>query len=362
MGFAAIARVTDNQWVTCTTKDSISFGLKPGDVLEIETTICNEVRKTKEPVFIDNVKKDDVYSNHHSSKLYEFQSYVSVPIIRKDGSFFGTLCAIDPKPAKVNTPEITGMFELFSDLISFHLNAIEELNASTAELKEERYNSELREQFIAILGHDLRNPLATTRMAADILMKISKDEIVKRQAGTIKSTSYRMAGLIDNMLDFARGRLGEGIIISRNPCRETLHKILEQVVKETEIMTPGRSIDLELDLKESINCDENRIGQLFSNLLGNAVLHGSAEHPIRIFASSQNGEFVLSVTNCGEKIADSAKPHLFQPFYREKIKPGKEGLGLGLFITSEIAKAHGGEMEIKSTDEETCFTFRMPLE
>lgn len=362
MGFAAIARVTDNQWVTCTTQDNISFGLKPGDELEVETTICNEVRLNKKPVFIDHVKKDEDYCDHPTPQIYKFQSYVSVPIFRKDGSFFGTLCAIDPKPAKVNTPEITGMFELFSDLISFHLNAIEELHASTAKLEEERYNSELREQFIAILGHDLRNPLATTRMAADILMKISKDEIVKRQAGIIKSTSYRMASLIDNMLDFARGRLGEGIIISRNPCQETLQKTLEQVVKEIEIMTPGRKIDLELDLKDSVNCDENRIGQLFSNLLGNAVIHGSEEHPIKISAYSRDGEFTLSVSNGGEKIADSAKTHLFQPFYREKVKPGKEGLGLGLFITSEIAKAHGGEMEVKSTDEETCFIFRMPLD
>lgn len=361
MGFAAVARVTDDQWITCTTKDNISFGLKPGDELEVETTICHEVRQNNKPVFIDHVREDDFYCNHPTPRIYKFQSYVSVPIYRKDGSFFGTLCAIDPQPAKVNTPEITGMFELFSDLISFHLNAIEELNASTAKLEEERHNSELREQFLATLGHDLRNPLATTRMAADILMKMSKDEIVKRQAGIIKSTSYRMAGLIDNMLDFVRGRLGEGIVISRNPCQKTLQKTLEQVVKETEIMTPGRKIDLELDLKDSINCDENRIGQLFSNLLGHAIIHGSEEHPIKISACSKDGEFTLTVSYRGEKIPESAKSHLFQPFYREKVKPGKEGLGLGLFITSEIAKAHGGEMEVKSTEEETSFTFRMPL-
>lgn len=362
MGFAAIARVTDDQWITCTTKDDIAFGLKPGDELKVETTICHEVRQNEQPVFINHVKEDNFFCNHPTPKLYKFQSYVSVPIYRKNGKFFGTLCAIDPNPANINTPEITGMFALFSDLISFHLNAIEELHASEAKLEEERRNSELREQFIAILGHDLRNPLATTRMAADILMKISSDEIVKRQAGTIKSTTYRMAGLIDNLLDFARGHLGEGIMISRKSCRESLQKALEQVVKETKVMTSGREIELELDLKNSVNCDENRISQLFSNLLGNAVVHGSEEHPIKVLAFSKDGEFRLSVTNGGEKIPDSAKDHLFQPFYREKNKPGKEGLGLGLFITSEIAKAHGGEMEVTSTEEETCFTFRMPLE
>lgn len=151
MGFAAIARVTEDQWVTCSVKDSISFGLKPGDELKVETTICHEVRQKNEAILIDDVQKDPQYFDHHTPVIYGIQSYISVPIYRKDGSFFGTLCAIDPKPARIKTPEILGMFKLFADLIAFHLQALDEKNLVIEELKEEKQTAVLREEFIAIL-------------------------------------------------------------------------------------------------------------------------------------------------------------------------------------------------------------------
>jgi GAF domain-containing protein len=123
MGFAAIARVTDDKWIACSVRDEINFGLKPGDELKLETTICNEIRQSGNPVIIDDVKNDEIFAHHHTPALYGFQSYISMPIIRQDGAFFGTLCAIDPNPNKLNNPEIIGLFKLFADLISCHLNA-----------------------------------------------------------------------------------------------------------------------------------------------------------------------------------------------------------------------------------------------
>ncbi len=124
MGFAAVARVTDEQWIACSIRDEINFGLKPGDELKLETTICNEIRQSGKEVIIDEVSKDPLYTNHLTPALYGFQSYISIPINRKNGNFFGTLCAIDPKPAKLNRPETINMFRLFADLISFHLHSI----------------------------------------------------------------------------------------------------------------------------------------------------------------------------------------------------------------------------------------------
>lgn len=361
MGFAAVARVTEDKWITCTTKDHIAFGLQPGDELEVETTLCHEVRQKKESIFIDYVETDPEYFCHSTPLKYGFQSYVSVPIILKDGSFFGTLCAIDPKPAKVKTPEIIGMFTLFADLISFHLEAVEKLKFSETELAEEKRNSELRDQFIAILGHDLRNPLATTRMSADILSLVSTNPEVLEQAEIIKSTSYRMNGLIENILDFARGKLGEGIQVNIKSDVTGLKKSLVQVVKEIQTVSPQREIDLQFDLTEPFSCDANRVAQLFSNLLSNADTHGAKDSPIKVEAITTKEEFFLSVFNKGEPVPASAKKHLFLPFYRENIKPEKKGLGLGLFIASEIARAHEGSLEVISTIDETCFTFRMPL-
>jgi PAS domain S-box-containing protein len=125
MGFAAIARVTENKWIALCVRDEISFGLQPGGELKLETTICNEIRQSGQEVIIDHVAEDAAFFNHHTPAMYGFQSYISVPIIRKDGSFFGTLCAIDPKPANLHTSAITGMFRLFANLIATHLSAFD---------------------------------------------------------------------------------------------------------------------------------------------------------------------------------------------------------------------------------------------
>ena len=123
MGFAAVARVTGDNWIACSVRDDIAFGLRPGDELRIETTICNEIRQHREPVVINNVAEDEVYCGHQIPAMYGFQSYISIPICLPDGSFFGTLCALDPKPHVLKTPEVIGMFKLFAELIAFHLDA-----------------------------------------------------------------------------------------------------------------------------------------------------------------------------------------------------------------------------------------------
>ncbi|WP_262711711.1 GAF domain-containing sensor histidine kinase [Antarcticibacterium arcticum] len=361
MGFAAIARVTEDKWVTCTTRDEIAFGLKPGDELKVETTICDEVRRYDEPVFIDNVQLDEHYSCHPTPKMYGFESYVSVPIYKQDGSFFGTLCAIDKKPAVVKSDEVMGMFRLFADLISFHLHTIEKIKTANINLEDERKNSVLREQFIAILGHDLRNPLATIRMSSDILLKFAKEDLVKRQAAMIKSTTFRMEDLIGNILDFARGQFGEGILINKKSNLHDLEDILDQIIAEIETMSPDQNIEHDFQLNKEFSSDANRIGQLLSNLLGNAVIHGDHSRSIKVTATTLNDEFKLSVINGGKKIPESEMEQLFKPFYRKGPGNGKQGLGLGLFISSEIAKAHGGKLSVHSTEEGTSFTFSMPI-
>jgi GAF domain-containing protein len=105
MGFAAVARVTEDRWIVCSVRDEIAFGLQPGGELKVETTICHEIRQNREPVMIDHVDEDDAYCGHPTPAMYGFQSYIAMPIILPNGTFFGTLCAIDPKPARVKTPE-----------------------------------------------------------------------------------------------------------------------------------------------------------------------------------------------------------------------------------------------------------------
>jgi signal transduction histidine kinase len=358
MGFAAVARVTEDRWITCSVRDEIAFGLVPGSELKVETTICHEIRQSGQAVIIDQVSLDPAFADHHTPAMYGFESYISVPIIRRDGTFFGTLCAIDPNPAKLNNVHITGMFNMFAELISFHLSSIEQLQAAEKKLLEEREIAELRDQFIAILGHDLLNPVAATLNAAQLLLRMPADERVTKMARIIQDSSYRMKGLIENILDFARGRMGEGIMLDPK-YDENLGAVLQHVITELRIIWPDTIIDANIDLNGEVYCDSRRIAQLFSNLLGNAITHGEKDAPVKVEAHNHNGEFTLNISNSGTKIPDEAMEKLFHPFSRGDVRPGQQGLGLGLYISSEIAAAHGGELTAESTDEQTSFTLRM---
>jgi phosphoserine phosphatase RsbU/P len=244
------------------------------------------------------------------------------------------------------------------------LNARDQSRSSEAvaraDLKDERETSELREQFIAVLGHDLRNPLASISAGARILLRRPRDETETRVLQMMETTVTRMSGLIDNVLDFARGRLGGGITLSRDASRP-LEPVLRQVVDELSAAMPDRMIETDFRIVGPVNCDRSRIGQMVSNLIGNALTHGSPDKPVKVVASTGNGMFELSIANAGTPIPEAAMPNLFQPFFRGQVRASLQGLGLGLHIASEIAKAHEGTLSVTSTADETRFTFLMPL-
>jgi sigma-B regulation protein RsbU (phosphoserine phosphatase) len=229
-------------------------------------------------------------------------------------------------------------------------------------LASERETAELREQFIAVLGHDLRNPLAAISAGARILQRSGALQQHKelRVLDMINTTVTRMSDLIDNVLDFARGRLGGGITLSRDANRP-LEPVLEQVVDELRTASPRRVIETAFEITEPVDCDRTRIGQLSSNLIGNALTHGAPDQPVRVGAKTQGGELTLWVANAGEPIPAEAMEKLFEPFFRGDVRDSRQGLGLGLHIASQIAQAHGGRIDVTSTPDETRFVFTMPL-
>jgi signal transduction histidine kinase len=361
LGFAAVARVTETRWVACAVRDEIAFGLVPGGELEVATTLCDEIRASGEPILIDHASEDARYCGHPTPAKYGFESYISVPIYRGSGEFFGTLCAIDPRPARVKTPETLTMFRLFAELITFHLDAHERLRRSERALLGERESSELRDQFIAVLGHDLRNPLGAIDAAASVLSRAGLPGKSAEMALMIKRSAARMADLIHNVLDFARGRLGGGLTVARAP-DPPLGAMLDQVIDELRTASPARTIESDIVLDRPVSCDSGRIGQLLSNLLGNALEHGDTDAPIRVKARTHADRFELSVANHGAPIPPHLHDRLFEPFYRAAFTPQRPGLGLGLYISSEIARAHGGRLRVSSIDGETVFTLDMPSE
>jgi sigma-B regulation protein RsbU (phosphoserine phosphatase) len=228
-----------------------------------------------------------------------------------------------------------------------------------AETKAEREAAVIREQFIAVLGHDLRNPLGAVAAGIRLLQRDPRDDRGPEILAQMNKSVDRAAALIDDVLDLARGTLGGGLTVDRN-ADAPLTPILEQIVAEMAVIASEHSIESSIFIEEPVYCDRGRIAQLASNLLSNATAHGSRDQPVRFEARTNGDRFLLSVANGGEPIPQEVLPRLFQPFFRGEARPSRNGLGLGLFIASEIAKAHDGKLEVTSTDVETRFTLTMP--
>lgn len=230
--------------------------------------------------------------------------------------------------------------------------------AQEKEVARARELADLREQFIAVLGHDLKNPLAAVASGTRLLVR--QPERAGEIAAHVERSIGRMEALIDNILDFARGRLGGTFYITRDMDRP-LVPVLLQVIDELRAVHPERVIVTDIELDDVVQCDCLRIGQLLSNILGNALVYGAVDVPVVVRARAEGGVFALSVRNGGPTIKPADLGRLFEPFFRAGGRGNREGLGLGLYICAEIAKAHGGTIGVTSERGETCFVLRMPL-
>jgi signal transduction histidine kinase len=356
MRFAAVARVTAERWIAMAVRDQLSFGLQPGGELALETTICNEIRQHRQPVAFNEARTHPVFSTHHTPRIHGLQSYISVPIFRGNGDFYGTLCAIDSVARNVERPEIVESLQLFAKMIAEQLDSTEFVSRTARALADAESMGGLRDQFMAVLGHDLRNPLGTMSMSTSALLYREKDPTALKLLGAMKRACDRMAELISNILDFARGQLGSGIEATLLPDAE-LGAALQQIVDETRIAQPDLRIVTDIRIERVVVCDRRRLAQLFGNLLSNAATHGDRTQPIAVSAATHDGVFELRVTNAGPAIPADKLARLFHPFTRGSNEGS--GLGLGLHIASEIARAHGGTLTVESADGRTTFTFVM---
>lgn len=360
MRFAVIARVTDTSWTACAVHDMINFGLKPGGELVLNTTICNEIRQHHQPVIFGQASTHPQFSTHPVPRQYGFESFVSIPIFLGDGEFFGTLCALDPLPAKLDDPHVIKTLQLFTKLIAAELKHEEQRELNASALHDARESAKLREQFIAVLGHDLRSPLSAIQIGADLLQSKPMDAGSGRIVKHIQRSGERMAEMIENILDFARGRLGGGIPVNLQS-QGDLAAELQHVIEEVRGSYPEREIQASMAIGHAVTADSRRIGQLLANLLNNAVAHGAVDQPVVVSAHCDGQVFELSVTNGGQPIPQGKIGRLFQPFSRAADASPQPGLGLGLYIASEVAKAHGGSLTVSSTAAQTRFVFTMPL-
>jgi signal transduction histidine kinase len=357
--FTAIARVTETTWTACATYDTLGFGLVPGGQLVLETTICDEIRNSGAPVVFTHASQHPRFSQHHTPRIYGLESYASVPIFRPDGSFFGTLCAIDSSPGDFDEAHILRSLELLAELVGNYLDTEERLEKAQVELSDAHQVAELRDQFIAVLGHDLRNPLQSISIVTESLELEPHSDRQQRMYDHITASVTRMEGLVSDVLDFARGRLGGGIPLALRTA-DSLDNALQQVVNEVATATGRSDIAVHMQVAGNVMCDPNRLAQLLANLLTNAAQHGDSTAPIELDVQADSDALVLTVRNGGH-IRSDRLASIFSPFSREKGERPRPGLGLGLYIAAEIARSHGGTLTVASSEGAgTAFTFRMP--
>jgi signal transduction histidine kinase len=292
---------------------------------------------------------------------HPIDSYVSTPIILANGCQFGNLSALDPNPGKVGDPRTVSTFRQFAALIAAELDHQRLHDQEHRALCDARAEGRLREQFIAILGHDLRNPLHAVHASSDMLERKLGDPALLTLASRIKGNARRMAGLIDDVLDFARGRLGGGIAVELTEI-ENLNAGLLTVVQELRDGQRDCKIITDIGVSCPVRCDLARLQQIASNLLANALTHGLSRSPVKISAKADANDFVLEVWNAGAPIPAESLEKIFEPFWQRSASAGQNGLGLGLHICSQIVRAHQGRISVTSTQEGgTRFTARLPL-
>jgi PAS domain S-box-containing protein len=220
-----------------------------------------------------------------------------------------------------------------------------------------------REQFVGIVGHDLRNPLSAIVTAAQLLIRHgSLPERHSRAVSRILSSGDRMARMIDDLLDFTRSRLGGGFPIARR--RVDLAELCAQVIEELELAYPERSVELHRDGDAWGSWDPDRLAQVVSNLIGNALQHSPENAIVRVDLRDRGDRVELETCNEGPPIPPEVLPHIFEPGRRGPSGRGRaasNGLGLGLYIVQQIVLAHDGSISVRSSHEEgTRFCVVLP--
>ena len=220
-----------------------------------------------------------------------------------------------------------------------------------------------REQFLAILGHDLRNPLAAIVMGSTILTRSeSLDDNQARIATRILNSANRMSRMVGDLLDLTRTRLGQGIPVTLK--QMDLTGVCEQVIAELEAVYPDCPLRFEARGDLGGEWDSDRLTQVLSNLVANALQHGTEGGPVSVVVHGRGEEVVLRVNNEGPIIPAAVLRTIFEPMVRQQSPDSDRhasGLGLGLYIAREVVTAHGGTLEVTSTREAgTTFTAKLP--
>jgi len=355
--FAAVARVTDTRWIACAVRDEIAFGLVPGGELDLRTTICNEIRVHHQPVVFGHASAHPRFATHHTPRIYGLESYISVPIHRADGTFFGTLCAIDPLPSRVEAPETLQMMELFAELIGTQLESDEQHALGQAALSTALNVAELRERHIHEVSEDLKAPIQALVMDAYLIRTTpGLDAETRERVADMETSLWRMATVVGGINDFAHDKLVTGAPLVLTPAA-TLAIELQRVLTQLASAYPRRPLATGLQIEADVECDPERLGQLLVNLGLNLIRHVAVDATVSIEVATTADALVFTVQAPGMSLPGDELDSMAGPMARRAHDPRS----WDFFIAGEIARTHGGRIAAGAHAGGTRLSFEMPL-
>jgi sigma-B regulation protein RsbU (phosphoserine phosphatase) len=352
-----LTHVNQGSWSPWAVHDGGSFGLEAGRQIDATHTLCEVVCRSDMPLALDDARRDVRFSEHPASTTFGVAAYVGVPFRLPNGSVLGTLCALDRVP-HVGLEEVLPLYRLFARLLAHEFQLVDVARTSLAALHTETETAFSRERFLAAVVHDLRTPLAAIEISAQLLRRQLGKQETGRGFERILDAASRMSRLIDDLLDFSRGRLGAGIPIARRPIDDTPH-FLKAILEEVATAHPERHMHWDVQLEDPrASWDVDRIAQCLDNILTNACVHGAASTPVSVVVRGVNSEVTIDVVNFGE-LSAIERTSLFEPFHGPRVV--RRGLGLGLFIADQIVRSHGGRIEVESVHGETRTRIHLPV-
>lgn len=291
-------------------------------------------------MLINYASQDERVDNHPGLKLYGIESYIAVPLYRRDRSYFGTLCALDPLPAKLSENNFA-IFELLADLVSFELEAEDKKQEQEAQIG-------ALNDFISIAAHDLRQPLSTMLLRAQLTARRAKREGISAEliAGIdgVVADIRRTMLLTDTLLDVGRLQAGTFAI---SLSEVDLAALVRQILEDVKTNSPNHSFQLQSPENLQVKGDGVKLTQVVRNLLDNAVKYSpGSQEPIEVTVSSKAGAALVQVRDHGRGVSEDDLPRLFERQYRtqQAIDTGIGGSGLGLYISQKIVEEHGGQL------------------
>lgn len=353
LNVATVAEVTEQRWVACAVEDRIAYGLQPGVELDLESTLCNHVRSSHDSVVISDVEQNPTYCDHPAPGLYGWKSYLSVPVFRPNGTFFGTLCAFDRHAApRLEQRAIVDTLEGFARLLGELIAREEQRRDETAGPRGVVDLATLREQLLVLFEQDLQRPLqalATQTVHADA-----------QDAGHWQAEAQRLARRSAAAADFVRARLGAGLPLKRTLVAE-VNERLAALLETLQGEFPGHTFQHQLPpLPAALRLDLPRLLQALRAVLEQAATHSAPAGPITLRGQLDDRTYQLEVESGGPVLEPAALTRLFQPALAPATAGQPPSLALGLYLAQEVVRGHGGALVARSEDGRQRFLLTLP--